>query len=642
MSGSKEPVPSPANNAPVIVGIYGIPGSGKTLLLHQLERELWREHFAFYEVPGGLGQFREMTEQDKLSWRQHAIDSIRGECLANGKTGIVTGHFMVWPEGEDAGRPVYTQSDLDAFTHILYLNVGAELIVQRRRDDPEITHPPTSVDHLRKWQEAEQTQLRRLCLDRGILFCLLSAQPTLLDKASTLLRDFGHHTEAYNLSCVEIKLDEVHGANEKLQTMLVFNADKTLAPEDTDELFWAIRSQSAHNIHPPKSPTGGPLGSSYWSSRQAVLLYEEFAEEEEFDALCALVASAVHIHPEFLSLLRLVAEQDHVGVTVVTCGLRAVWEKVLEAEGLSKTVKVIGGGRIADGLVMTAAAKACVVSRLKDVHHLHVVAFGDSPLDLRMMSAADQAIVVVGEEANRSETMDELLYEAMLNDGLRPSQVLLPSHASRRLPDVAELPVIQINNLEFAASILSRHRELPTNQSVLHATDRNAAKLLMPLTRDGNINSPTLREAYRHVGWFLAVEFLAELVGLEEHATRLRDEHLMTIVALLPSVELVGGGLVASGVLDALPAARIMGAKTPIDVPTLALDGRHTVILVDSVVNSGRSIVQFVRHIRAICSGIRIVVIAAVVREQSVTEGDLAHMLAHDGSLYLIALHLSK
>ncbi|KAI0431299.1 uracil phosphoribosyltransferase-domain-containing protein [Xylaria sp. FL1042] len=655
MPGPEESVPSTANNAPLVVGIYGIPGSGKTFLLHQLEQELGREHFEFYEgsrmiatlVPGGLDRFRQMTEQDKLIWRQCAIDTIRQECLGSGKVGVVTGHFMFWPEEEDTGQPVYTPLDLDTYTHILYLDVAAELIAQRRQSDTERTRPSASVNHLRKWQDAEKTQLRRLCRNHGILFCLLSVQQTLVEKVSIFLRDFRYHTEMYNLSCAEKKLDEVLGADQKLQTMLVLDADRTLAPEDTGELFWATSLPGKHDTNLLKSLFSGPLGYSYTAFRQAVLLYEETAaDEDEFNALCAVVASTVQVHPEFLSLLRLVAEQDHVGAVVVTCGLRAVWEKVLEAEGLSKKVKVIGGGRIADGLVVTAAVKASVVSRLRDIHHLYVVAFGDSPLDLPMLSAADQAIVVVGEETTRSKTMDAALQRAMDRDGLRPTQALLPSHASPRL-DVADLPIIQIHDPKFTNSILSRRHGPPTSPLVLHATGRNVAKLLMTPMRDANVNGPNLREAHRRVGWFLAAEFLTELVGLEEyviphvqgHQTngfRLRGEQLTSIVALMR-----GGEPMAFGVSDALPEAMFIHAKGPKDVLVQHLDGRHTVILVDSVVNSGKTVVQFVRHIRAICSRIRIVVIAGVVQAQSVTDADFAHTLAHDSSLHLIALRLS-
>ncbi|KAJ3579822.1 hypothetical protein NPX13_g746 [Xylaria arbuscula] len=645
MPGSEESVSSNANNsAPVIVGIYGIPGSGKTFLSHQLKQELGLEHFEFFEgsqviasiVPGGLDLFRQMSDPEKFEWRESAIATIQQKCRNSGKVGIVTGHFMFWKEGEKTGEFVHTPRDLDVYTHILYLDFAAELVAQRRQDDTERNRPCSSASHL-----------RCLCQENGILFCLLSVERTLVYKASTFIRDFRQHTEAYNQSYSERKLDNILGTNNALQKMLVFDADKTLAPEDTGELFWATGPRGERHTNPLRDLLSGPLGYSYIAFRQAALLYEENAEKGDFDALCTMVASAVHVHPEFLALLRLVIERDGVGALVVTCGLRAVWEKVLEAEGLSNKVKVIGGGRIADGLVVTAAVKAHIITRLRGTHNMHVVAFGDSPLDLPMLRAADQAIVVVGEKTTRSKTMDAALRKAMEDDDFRPSQILLPRHASPRL-DVAGLPVISIDHPEFMSSLLSGHHRAPAaSSSSLHLASQKVAQLLMTSTRDAAIHGPRLQKAHHCIGWYLATQLLTELIGLEEYSIphvqghqtsgyRFHGEQLISIVPLMR-----GGELMAFGVNDALPEAMFVHAKDPKDILVQHLDGRHTVILVDSVVNSGKSVVQFIRHIRAICSEIRIVIVAGVVQAQSVIDSELAHLLAHDKKLDLIALRLS-
>jgi hypothetical protein len=108
-----------------------------------------------------------------VHWRQLAIDTIGKKCADSGQVAVVAGHFMFWPEEEEAGWLVYTQNDLDTFTHILYLDVPAEVIAQRRLDDTERSRPSTLVTHLRKWQQAEKTQLRRLCRHHGMLFSLV-------------------------------------------------------------------------------------------------------------------------------------------------------------------------------------------------------------------------------------------------------------------------------------------------------------------------------------------------------------------------------------------------------------------------------------------------------------------------------------
>lgn len=209
-----------------------------------------------------------------------------------------------------------------------------------------------------------------------------------LTKVSTLLSDFHLHTEQYNLSYAESRLDEaLIAGNGQLQTVFVIDADRTLAAEDTGALFWKKATEFRRledEEYPLKTLFSSPLGYSYIAFRQATLLYEETTDDQEFDVLCQDVASAVTMHPKFVSLMQLVTKQEHVSAIVFSCGLRRVWEKVLEREGLSKTVKFLGGERIADGFFVAAAVKAALVARLRDVHHMYVWAFGDSPLDMDM------------------------------------------------------------------------------------------------------------------------------------------------------------------------------------------------------------------------------------------------------------------
>jgi len=643
------------NKKAIVVGLYGIPGSGKTFLLEQLKTELGQEHFTFYEgskmiaslIPGGLNVFQKLEEQEKLHWRQLAIDTIGKECADSGRVGVVAGHFMFWSEEKETGQPVYTRNDLNTFTHLLYLNVPAELVAQRCLNDAERNRPTASIDHLRKWQQTEKTQLRHLCYHYGILFSLLSPHPTLHKKVSMLLRDFRYHTENFNLFRAENRLDEVIAAGQgQLETVLVMDADRTLAATDSGAIFWKIVSDSQHSRdegHRLKALFSSPLGYSYTAFRQAALLYEETAEDEEFNTLCKEVASAVIMYPEFVSLLKLVAEQEHLSAVVVTCGLRRVWEKVLEREGLSKTVKVIGGGRIIDELVVTAEVKAAMVTRLRDIHHIYVWAFGDSVLDLPMLSKADKAIVVVGEELTRSKTMDAALLTAIDRDGLSAKQALLPSKASPRL-DTTKLPLINLTDPEFINSIIHRHSQHPLQ--VFHATNRNAAKLLTTTMRNAKVAGPVLREAHHRVGWYLATEFLAEMLGVQEypiphvqgHQTsgyRLCNENKTSIVALMR-----GGEPMAFGVNEAFPTAMFVHAKNPEDIEPHHISQQRTVVLVDSVVDSGKTVVEFVQRIHSLHATIHIVVVAGVVQAQSVSEG-LAQALACHSNFSIITLRLS-
>lgn len=97
---------------------------------------------------------------------------------------------MFWSEEHAAGQPVYTSNDLQMFTHTVYLNISAEVISQRCLDDKLKDRTLMSVDHLRKWQEAEISAMRHVCRQHHILFSLISEPKTSIPRISTLIRHF--------------------------------------------------------------------------------------------------------------------------------------------------------------------------------------------------------------------------------------------------------------------------------------------------------------------------------------------------------------------------------------------------------------------------------------------------------------------
>lgn len=639
---------------PVVIGVYGVSGSGKTFLLDKLREDLGPEDFEFLEgskviddlVPGGLDAFRDLEEAEKVQWRQRAIDNIQKDCADSGRTAVVAGHYMLWSESEETGKAVYTKNDLDVYTHILYLRVPPYVVSRQCENDTERSRPNGPKSHIRKWQDAEMTQLRDLCRSHDIFFSCLRPDSMMnykcfSKKVATLLRDFRGHGENHNLSLASSKLDETIAAIPgQLDTMLVMDGDKTLAAEDTGALFW--RNALASN--PLKTLFGSSLGYSYTAFRQATLLYEEECDDERFDGLCDAIATEITIYPEVRALLLQLSNHTNVGAVVVTSGLRHVWAKLLERECLADRVKVIGGGRISDGFVFTPGVKGALVSRLQVVHGMYVWAFGDSPLDLEMLKMADRAIVVVGDEGTRSSSMDVALADAINSGGLRAHQALLPSDVSPRL-DTARLPLVQLTDSDFIDSIFSCHHD---NRRVFHASDRSAAKLLMTLMRDAAIAGPRLREEHHRVGSYLATEFLADIVGIENypilhvqgHTTtgyRLLHEKQTLIVALMR-----GGEPMAFGVNEVFPQAKFLHAKMPDDIEEHRLKGILNIFLVDSVVNTGQSIVEFVEYVRRVNTAIRIVVVAGVVQTGSISKGRLSRLLVEDENISIVTLRLSE
>ncbi|KAJ4466996.1 uracil phosphoribosyltransferase-domain-containing protein [Lentinula aciculospora] len=653
LAGSETPStvnkPTSMPQRPTVVGLYGLPGCGKSTLLDQLKDELGEQEFQYYEgtimisslVPGGLHAFQKMERQEKTYWREMAIKKIQGECSVSGRAAVVVGHFMFWDEKDEVGQVVWTQCDQETFTHILYLDISAQDITLRRQNDIKRARSSVSEEHLRKWKRAERHQLRLLCLKHRILFSAVAP-----DKVAMLLRKFREYTEQQNLSRAERTLDETFhelSGRTKLESMLVVDGDRTLISEDTGVLFWKLLADRTPNENtrsegdPLKELFSSSFGYTHAAFCQAALLYESIPEEQ-FNEYCDEVAFSVNIHPEIVSLLKQTAERP-VATVVVTCGLRLIWEKILQKAGLSKMVKVIGGGCARDGLIITDQVKATLVARLRDIHCTYVCAFGDSVLDLPMLKEAHQAIVVVGK--HRSRRMEAALLDAIDHGGLRAWQVLLPSTTSL-VPqfNTAKLPSVNITDAQFMNSVIFH-----CNPRVLHP-DEHTAKLLMTPTRDAGVSGPALREAHNRVGFYLATEFLPKLIGLEEYLIphvqgtrtngyRILHEKKTLIIALMR-----GGEPMALGVNDALPLASFLHAKHSEDVELRHVQGQETVIVVDSVVNSGKTVAEFVQRIRDLHATIRILVVAGVIQANALDpNGALTQTSTMDVSF--IALRLS-
>ncbi|KAF2847213.1 hypothetical protein T440DRAFT_501354 [Plenodomus tracheiphilus IPT5] len=642
---------------PKVIGIYGIPGSGKTTLLNELRHLLDATRFSCYEgsemiaeqIPGGLAAFQKLTDHRKEESRQLAIKKVYNDCAKSGKTAIVAGHFMFWGEEDSLGDVVCTESDLATYTHIIYLNVSSDIIEKRCSNDVARHRKVSSVVHLSNWQQAELGALSLLCHKHNILFSVVDVHQILKGKVKALVLDFDSHDEGFNDDYAKEKLDQAVSSHlSQAKTVMVIDGDRTLTSQDTGTMFWKNAPTHRHckkGGGPLKTLFGGPLGYSYAAFRQATLLHEEVTSDEMYEEVCQQVASDTVVHPEFLSLLQLVAKLPPVGAIIASCGLRRIWEIVLEKANLQGTVAVIAGGRIADGMVVTAATKATIVTRLQSHHRKKVWAFGDSPLDLQMLQASDQAIVVVTEEHTRSKSMEIALANAIDREALRVLQVVLPSSAPPRL-DTKRLPLIDMTRLDFINDLLGP-TEQPTGLAISIAAD-TASKLLATPMRDATVQGPSLREAHERAGWYLAHEQISRIIGLgpcpishvlgrPTSGSQLANEDQTTIVSLMR-----GGDAMALGVSKAFPRAMYVHVKVPKDLQYHHLKGQAQVVLVDSVVNTGKSIIECVEAIRCLSPDIRVVIVTGVVQAQCLYRDSIMNKaLSTCGRIDLVALRIS-
>ena len=419
----------------------------------------------------------------------------------------------------------------------------------------------------------------------------------------------------------------------------MIDADKTLAPDDASELFW---QEMGVNEDPLRWEFSGPRKYTYTAFRQASLLYDQ-VDSTEFEKACSKVVEKIEIRPELKQLLSKIANSESVGVVVATCGIGSIWKQVLQRDVPNSNFTVIGCNEFIDGYVVTPETKANLVTRLRDDHNLYVCAIGDSHVDVEMLTKADMSFVVVGPEDGRSTSVEPELLKAFKENGLRARQILFPPNSAPRLTD-KELPKANFDAESFLKELGKPHGLL-----FVHATDKPAAKLLATDSRNVDIHGLNLQRVHRRIGWYLATQYMSEEIGVETYEIisvqdliteghRLLDESKTCIVPLMR-----GGEPMARGVWEAFPSAMFLHAKEATDMQAKHLEGKWTVILVDGVINTGESIVKFVRHIREKLSRqIRIVIVAGVVQKGAVGKsGMLQTGLAGMGDVSLVALRTS-
>ncbi|RMY60156.1 hypothetical protein D0863_11684 [Hortaea werneckii] len=644
VSGMASSALSSSADPPVIIGIYGLPAFGKTHLLNELRKVLDQYHYKFYDgsevieriTGGGLAAFKQLDDEQKAEKRTTAINTIKEECRKVKKTGIVAGHFMLLSEDHDPVR-IDTPADWETYTHIIYLNTPVKEIVDRTQKDsgrPDRNQLPMAA--LEHWQNEEKTLLRKICYENRILFALANtADHKYISKLVDHLRE---GDVKRNTHSVLHEMDQIISKPEtKPQTVLLFDADKTLGIEDASRLFWMPAKESEDKT-PLNDLFNSSLRYSYLAFQQAMLLYEE-SDEEKFLEHCKKAASCIMLRPEFVELLEEAAKYSHIAVVVITSWIGLIWDMVLEREGLGDKVKVIGGCRLSDKYVVTPAVKGAVVKRLQTVHDATVWAFGDSEIDLPMLKNADKAFVVVGPGEKRQRAMWKALQRAIDVDGLEAHQLLFPENAE---------PWLNTRMLPITTSEQLRQSIFGTLE-LMEATDTPSALVLQTPMRNSAMSGNQLRQAHDRCGWYLAIHHVTQVLGTEKYTMhdvhqsqtigwRLKNEDKTVIIPIMR-----GGEPMAFGVSDAFPKAVFHHAKEPEEVLKKHLDGMKAVILVDAVINEGGTIAGFVKHIRQINSDIDIVVVAGVVQRDAIRGPKvLTRALSGCGKVSLVTLRTSE
>ena len=106
---------------------------------------------------------------------------------------------------------------------------------------------------------------------------------------------------------------------------------------------------------------------------------------------------------------------------------------------------------------------------------------------MEILYKADEAIVVVGEERDRSTTVDTEFAKAMNRDGLEARQALIPPTVSPQL-DTSKLPVVSLTSSKFLKEIFGDNSHQNAKLQVSHLTYQRLCAVIVNSHEDFGTN----------------------------------------------------------------------------------------------------------------------------------------------------------
>ncbi|KAJ5370947.1 uncharacterized protein N7496_007039 [Penicillium cataractarum] len=644
------PLPNPPPQRPKIIGLFSLSGAGTTFLVNQLKKEIGEDEFAFYDAnqalegvcPGGLLAYNPLDFDQGQQYRDVTINAFQEECAKKDVMGVVVRYLTLWDEDNQCVS-LAPSADVKAHTHILYL----ELPFAQYSHNSEHSLEKSSQDEVEQaklkdwdcWQKRDISYLRRFCHRYDITFTVLTPHLGTVPKVSSLIKDLQVFSQAHNRRAAKEQLMRIMETPraEFVETVLLFDADGTLSPQDSEYLLWCqvpcqLMPVGLENI--PSKATLSHISSSYKDYLQTVLLHEEVFDDQTFADVCQEVAAAIKMYPDMLALLRQAIETPHTLPIIVTGGPRLVWEIVLKRVGLFETVHVIGSGRHKDHAMMTPEVKGLLVALLQGKWNADVWAFGSNLVDAVMFLKADKSVFVTDSETWLIDDTGPVWKEHLQETCPQLQDVLLSTNSTMA-------PQYQPQKMHLLGKSLV-NKIFSRRLRIFYITRDKPSTILMSFEPECSPTYPIWRSAHHEIGALLANRFLKDNL-VDENP--LSDDNYMfprnlTILAATP-----GSMPMALGIHNEYFGANFL---TPDTLTDLGNDGSdiltatRVLVLVKSVIINESFLMDLLKKYSvAIESLVKVVIVAGVIRSSLMTNTKLARLFGQRPNVNFVTLHFT-
>jgi adenylate kinase len=385
----------------IVVGVYGIPGVGKSRALQVIAKDRIEWQFAdgsqlIEEVLNENGQTMEhfkvkMTPAEKAAVRRVAIQKVRN----NPGVTVIAGHcsFPIPKEDGSEGvnfEDIFTSADGATYDAIIYLNRSPEFVFDQRKKDSQRSRQDFSPNILREWIDHEIAALRSQSAKHDFKLGVLSygdmddCRNLTTCIVETVISPAAH---AAKLKSEQALRAEIEAEIPKSDVYLLIDGDRTICPQDTGKIFFdqvkAIESED-----PLKQIFQRYDDYTFQAFWEVAMLYNKSLPKDAYLRLSESIGkNSLHVHQAWENFLSELPSNVH--PILVSCSNREVWRAMLSQPILTENdgclngfsrMSVIAGNNISlHPYLVNGHAKAILARALRERNGgCHILSFGDS------------------------------------------------------------------------------------------------------------------------------------------------------------------------------------------------------------------------------------------------------------------------
>lgn len=338
------------------IGLYGLPSSGKTTILNQIN---------FIEVVYGSDSLKKIDslfdirdESEKERTRKKLALQLKQK-----SNFIIDGHYAF---GSDI---VFTKEDGNLFDTIIYLYISPELI-KKRMSSSEKNRKYLSFD-IETWQNTEISRLRDYCHENMKDFYVIDNPPDNQCEDISQIISFikaiikGYSCKSFANNCATQILNKC-----KTDTITLLDGDKTLTIEDSSHVVFGYTT----HLYDGNFYTG----------------YQSWKQNEEFNQY-----SLDNLTEIPLQLNEKVKKALNDDSYILTSGHSKIWQFISDKLNIGCFY----------GIQMSAETKLYTTKLLQDAGK-YVIAYGDGMNDYFMLKQADEGYLVAKQDGSISKSLN--------------------------------------------------------------------------------------------------------------------------------------------------------------------------------------------------------------------------------------------